>query len=146
MITELEKFKFFQELNIRWTDMDPLGHVNNVYYIEYFQIGRGKFMMETSPTWDWSTHMFVIANINCSYYKEIGLNVKNPRIGVRISKLGVKSFEIEYVIISEGVDDVIVHAKGYSTQVMVNVLEKKSIELPDWFKKEVSAYDQSLIE
>ncbi|MCB4235156.1 hypothetical protein LDL59_08735 [Kaistella anthropi] len=35
-----ENYKFAMPLSIRWNDLDPLAHVNNVYYFEYFQIGR----------------------------------------------------------------------------------------------------------
>ena len=37
----LQDFKFSLPLSIRWNDLDPLNHVNNVYYFEYFQMGRG---------------------------------------------------------------------------------------------------------
>jgi acyl-CoA thioester hydrolase len=89
---KIEDFKFYHSLEIRWNDLDALGHVNNVLYIDYFQTGRGKYMTKVSKTWNWNKHMFVIANINCNYIREIGLKVKNPRIGVRISKMGTKKF------------------------------------------------------
>lgn len=138
-------YRFFAPLEVRWNDMDALGHVNNVYYIEYFQIGRGKYVDEASRTWDWMKDMFVIANITCNYIKEIKLNVRNPRIGVRISRLGTKSFDIEYAIISDGKDNsIVVHAMGTSAQVMVDMREKKTIEIPEWFKEEVKGYEPAL--
>ncbi|MCA4792958.1 acyl-CoA thioesterase [Myroides odoratimimus] len=138
-------FRFYHPLEIRWSDMDALGHVNNVIYIDYFQIGRGYYMNQASKTWDWFKHMFVIANISCNYVKEIKLDVKHPRIGVRISKMGGKSFEIEYAIVSEGENrDLILHAIGTSTQVMIDIKEKKTIEIPTWLREEVSGYEPSL--
>lgn len=138
-------FRFYHPLEIRWNDIDALGHVNNVMYIDYFQIGRGYYMAEASQTWDWHKHMFVIANISCNYVKEINLKVSHPRIGVRISKLGSKSFEIEYAIVSEGDNrELVLHAIGTSTQVMIDVKEKKSIELPDWLREEIQGYEPGL--
>lgn len=138
-------FRFYHPLEIRWSDMDALGHVNNVMYIDYFQIGRGYYMNEASQTWDWFKHMFVIANISCNYVREIKLGVKYPRIGVRISKMGSKSFEIEYAIVSEGADrELILHAIGTSTQVMIDIKEKKTIELPLWLREEIMAYEPEL--
>lgn len=102
-------------------------------------------MNQASKTWDWFKHMFVIANISCNYIKEIKLDVRHPRIGVRISKMGVKSFEIEYAIVSEGENrDLILHAIGTSTQVMIDIKEKKTIEIPTWLREEVSVYEPSL--
>ncbi|MDM1348884.1 acyl-CoA thioesterase [Myroides marinus] len=138
-------FRFYHPLEIRWSDMDALGHVNNVMYIDYFQIGRGYYMNQASKTWDWFKHMFVIANISCNYIKEIKLDVKQPRIGVRISKMGSKSFEIEYAIVSEGENrELILHAIGTSTQVMIDMKEKKTIELPSWMREEITSYEPEL--
>ena len=142
---ELSDYRFFKPLHIRWNDLDPLGHVNNVLYIDYFQIGRGDYMAAASKTWDWFQHMFVIANIHCDYWKEMRLGVKNPQIGVRVSKLGTKSFVIDYVIVSEGENrEAIIHASGQSTQVMVDVKAGKSIDIPAWLREELLDYEPAL--
>ncbi|MBF0598200.1 acyl-CoA thioesterase [Faecalibacter rhinopitheci] len=141
----LENFKFYHPLEIRWNDLDPIGHVNNVYYIEYFQIGRGFYMIDSSKKWDWTKNMFVIAHIECDYYKELKLLSKNPRIGLRVSRLGNKSFDFEYVIVSDDKDGIpIVHAKGLSTQVLVDLTLGKSIELPEWLKTDIQTYEIAL--
>jgi acyl-CoA thioester hydrolase len=92
----LQDFKFSLPLSIRWNDLDPLNHVNNVYYFEYFQMGRGYYMPTACPKWDWTKHMFVIAHIECDYFKELKLTAAEPTIKLRTSSLGAKSFEIEY--------------------------------------------------
>ena len=142
---ELSDYRFFIPLHLRWNDLDPLGHVNNVIYIDYFQIGRGEYMTTASKTWDWFQHMFVIANISCDYLKEMRLGVKEPRIGVRVSTIGTKSFVIEYVIVSEGKNRVpIIHATGSSTQVLIDVKAGKSIEVPEWLREELQLFEPSL--
>ena len=92
-----ENYKFAMPLSIRWNDLDPLAHVNNVYYFEYFQIGRGHYMHAVSQQWDWQKYMFVIAHIECDYYKELTLSAADPAIKMRTSSIGRKSFEIEFV-------------------------------------------------
>ena len=52
-------FRFSMVLPIRWNDLDPLNHVNNVFYFEYFQVGRGHYMLTASKQWDWTKNMFV---------------------------------------------------------------------------------------
>lgn len=141
----ISDFRFYHPLEVRWSDLDPLGHVNNVIFIDYFQIGRGYYMREASKTWNWDKDMFVIANISCNYLKEINLTVQNPRVGVRISKMGSKSFEIEYAVLSDNAKrEVIVHAIGTSTQVMIDMQAKKSIEIPDWLRSEISSFEPGL--
>ncbi len=138
-------YKFSMPLSIRWNDLDPLAHVNNVYYFEYFQIGRGHYMQAVSQKWDWQKYMFVIAHIECDYYKELTLSAADPAIKMRTSSIGRKSFEIEYLITSTARDgSEILHAKGKSVQVMIDIAGKKPIELPEWLRKDITAYEPAL--
>ena len=138
-------YKFSMPLSIRWNDLDPLAHVNNVYYFEYFQIGRGHYMHAVSQQWDWQKYMFVIAHIECDYLKELSLSATNPTIKMRTSSIGRKSFEIEYLITSTAKDgSEILHAKGKSVQVMIDIAVKKPIELPEWLRKDITAYEPAL--
>ena len=139
-----EIFRFSMPLNIRWNDMDAIGHVNNVYYIEYFQIGRGYYMPTVSTQWDWTKYMFVIAHIECDYFQELHLLSKNPTIKIRTSRLGTKSFDIEYVITSQSEKGEIVHAKGKSTQVMIDIRQKNSVEIPELLKNDLIQYEPGL--
>ena len=141
----LENFKFFKPLEIRWNDLDPIGHVNNVYYFDYFQTGRSYYMIEASKKWDWNKNMFVIAHIECDYQKEIKITAINPRVGVRVTKFGGKSFDFEYIIISDDKNgNPILHAKGLSTQVFIDLSIGKSIEVPDWVINDINSYEPAL--
>ena len=89
--------------------------------------------------------MFVIAHIEADYQKELRPNANEPRIGVRVSKIGKKSFDFEYIVTSksdEGED--IIHCTGKSTQVMYDMIDKKSMELPDWVKNDFTTYEDSI--
>src|SRR5690625_1043645 len=96
MEINIDQFKFSMPINIRWNDMDALGHVNNVYYFEYFQVARGIYMPTVSENWDWTKFMFVIAHIECNYIQELSMLHKKPEIKVRASRLGNKSRSEEH--------------------------------------------------
>lgn len=142
---DLNNFKFSFPLNIRWNDLDPLNHVNNVYYFEYFQIGRAQYMPAISKQWDWTKNMFVIAHIECDYFKELKFTAVKPSIKIRTSSVGTKSFIIEYLITSIEKDgSEFVHAKGKSTQVLIDMSRGKSIEIPDWLREDLIDYEPAL--
>lgn len=125
--------------------MDALGHINNVPYFEFFQDGRAYYMPAVSKKWDWNKYMFVIAHIECNYYKEMLLTAKNPILKIRTLSLGNKSFDLEYMVVSEGKNgEEILHAKGKSTQVMFDMINKKSISLPDWLRDDIMAFEPGL--
>ena len=137
----IDKFKFKQQLQVRWMDLDPLAHVNNSIYIQYFELGRGKYISKASPSWDWHKNMFLIANINCDYRHELTLTDSHPQVSVRVSRFGNKSFDLEYLITSEKNGGITIHAEGKSIQVMYDLKAKKSIAVPEWFKDELQAFE-----
>lgn len=122
-----------------------LSHVNNVYYFEYFQIGRGLYMPVVSNQWDWTKNMFVIAHIECDYFKELKLLANKPSIKIRTASLGAKSFEIEYLITSlDKENNEVIHAKGKSVQVLIDTHLGKSIEIPNWLREAIMDYEPAL--
>ena len=74
------------------------------------------------------------------------MSATNPTIKMRTSSIGRKSFEIEYLITSTTRDGFeILHAKGKSVQVMIDIAEKKSIEIPEWLRKDLTDYEPALV-
>ena len=138
---ELEGFKFNKELQLRWNDMDGLGHVNNAIFITYFETARGHYMLEACPGWDWQKHMFLIANVNVDFRKELLLNAQKPTVWMRTSKMGKKSFVLEYVITSEKKGEQIIHASGSTTQIMFDMHNRQTIEIEDWIRTTLSKFE-----
>ena len=140
-MSDKNEFHFSQEIQIRWMDLDPLGHVNNSIYIQYFEMGRGKYMVKASPTWDWHKNMFLIASISCDYKRELKMTDRHPHVHVRYSRFGTKSFDLEYTITS-GSNHEVLHATGKSVQVMFDTKNKTTIEIPEWMKREISEFEK----
>lgn len=140
----LENFRFSAPLHIRWNDLDPIGHVNNVMYFDYFQTGRGYYMPTASKKWNWLQHMFVIAHIECDYITELKIEAGNPKVWMRTTKIGTKSFEFEYLVTSEKKGETVIHCRGKSIQVMIDIQQKSSIEIPEWLKNDIVNYEPAL--
>ena len=138
---QLNHFRFHQDLQVRWMDLDPLDHVNNSIYIQYFELGRGKYMSAASPSWDWHKNMFLIANITCDYRKELKLQDSHPKVWIKTGKLGTKSFELNYLITSMRDNITSIHATGKSIQVMFDMKTRTTIRIPDWLRGELSDFD-----
>ncbi len=139
----IENFKFEQELQIRWNDLDPLGHVNNAVYITYFEIARGMYMLNASVKWDWKKNMFLIGNVNVNFIKELTMFDIAPAVFMRTKKIGNKSFVLEYVIVSNTLNgEQQIHATGTTTQIMFDMRTKKTIEVQDWLKENLLSYEK----
>lgn len=137
----LEDFKFGIEIQMRWKDLDALGHVNNATYLTYLEIARSQYIMAACPEWNWQKDMFLIANVNLNFIKEIKLTDQHVKVLVRMSSMGNKSFVLEYGIVSEFEGTQVQHAFGMTTQIMFDMKERKSIAIPDWIRTLLTSYE-----
>lgn len=137
--TEKAKFKFKMKLDIRWSDMDEMRHVNNAVYLTYFEQARVYYFQE-SCQWDWKEIGVILANSHVEYLRPVVF--PNPTfVYVRTSKLGNKSFEIQYIITSfaNGVEQLT--TTGYSTMVMFDYKTQGSVAMPDYLKERIKTYE-----
>lgn len=134
-------FNFSFPLQMRWNDLDALGHVNNAIFVTYFEVGRGRFMMAACPTWNWKKDMFLIGNVTVNFHKELLLTAQQPMVHIRTSKIGTKSFTLEYQITSLEKDAIVVHATGSTTQIMFDMKSRTTIEIPAQVRDDLMRFD-----
>ena len=89
-------FKHFTSIQIRFADMDALGHVNNANHLSYIELARIRFFTEVvGENINWSKKGIILANTHVDYASPIVLSDELV-VGTRCSKLGNKSFTLEY--------------------------------------------------
>lgn len=121
---------------VRFVDLDAMGHVNNAHFLTYMEQARVAFFKKlyggAVPTGMKQAFPFVIARIEIDFNKPIELQHK-VETSIRVSAVGGKSFQLEYRIVADG--DVAATAK--SVQVAYDHHEKKSMPLSEEFKKKL---------
>jgi acyl-CoA thioester hydrolase len=133
------QFRFKMKLDIRWSDMDEMRHVNNAVYLTYFEQARVYYFHE-SCRWDWNEIGAILANAHVDYLKPVVF--PNPTyVYVRTSKLGNKSFEIQYLITSmmNGLEELT--TTGYSVMVMFDYKTNSSVLMPESMKERIRDYE-----
>lgn len=126
-------------LDIRWSDMDEMRHVNNAVYLTYFEQARVYYFHE-SCKWDWKEIGAILANSHVDYWKPVVF--PNPTyVYVRTSKLGTKSFELHYLITSfvNGKEELT--TTGYTTMVLFDYNDNKSVVMPEHLKQKLRDYE-----
>ena len=141
MNIDLAQYNFSHPIQVRWKDLDALGHVNNAVFITYFELARGHYMPTACPGWDWHKHMFLIANVHVNFRKEVRLTTPETYVHMRTTKIGTKSFELEYVLTSKQNGGDVIHAHGTTIQIMFDMKDRKTISVADWVRKALSDYD-----
>ena len=132
-------FHFCTSVEIRFADLDAFGHVNHAKYFTFMEQGRFQYF-DALGLWDTSRPFhelgIIIAEAHCSYKKPVQLG-ERVDVSVRVSRLGNKSFEIEYLL---SVKDEEV-AKGRTTQVAYDYQSEKSIAVPVEWRSTIEKFE-----
>ena len=65
-------YRYFNNHIVRFADLDPEGHVNNVAYAQYFESARVAFWRDAGRHLDWADIAGVIATMTMGFRAEMG--------------------------------------------------------------------------
>jgi len=133
-------FEVAVPIDVRWRDMDPLGHVNNAVYLTYLERGRVEYVRTmTKKELSARSFRFIIARIEIDYVAPVTLNDSVVcRIG--IPEWGRKSFTFTYLLTDASGGTV--YARARSIQVCYDYDAKATIGVPDDFRAGVIRFRQ----
>jgi acyl-CoA thioester hydrolase len=107
----VEGFPVVVPVQVRFRDLDALGHVNNAVYLTYFEVARVAYFRRLKEDWLERGH-FILARAEVDFLRPIHL--EDPvAVGVRVVRLGRSSFEMEYRVEARGEEA----ARGRTVQV-----------------------------
>ena len=130
-------FKHRTLIQIRFKDIDTLGHVNNANHITYLELARIHYFKEVIGEIDWSANGLILASININYKKIIHLE-DVVFVHTRCNVIGNKSFNLEYIIAD---NHSTIFATASSVLVSYSYKEDKTIEIPAEWKDKLTKYD-----
>lgn len=115
------------KIQVRFSDLDVLGHVNNTIYLSYFEMARVHYFKELlGESWDWNKFGIVLVKNEVEYFKSVLLN-HEPLITIYTEHIGSKSFTLGYELHVNNE----LFAKGKSIQVCFDASIQQSILVPD---------------
>ena len=138
---ELNLFKHKTPIDIRFVDLDAFGHVNNAHYLTYFENARVKYFDEIVDwKYDWSKQGIILAKAELDFI--IPVHFKDEiSVYTRCSRLGNKSFDLEYRIVRSFKNQEQLMADGVTVMVAYDYVENKSIEIPEEWKRALRKYE-----
>ena len=134
-------FRFSTTLEVRWRDLDPMGHVNNAVYFSYLEQARVHYLRELgvvprSP----SGIGFILANASCQFKSPLELG-ERVTILARVSQMGNSSFAFEYR--ARGEDGRLV-ATAQTVQVFYDYDARRSMPIPAEWRDAITAYEPAM--
>ncbi len=132
----MNSFKHKTPIQIRFKDIDKLGHVNNANHVTYFELARVDYFDELASKnikIDWINEGVILAKIEMEYKQPIILEDK-VFVYTWVSKMGTKSFDMSCSIVKleNGVE--VELAKGLAIIVCFNYKTNQTILIPEKWK------------
>ena len=118
----LDDYRVKMPIRTRFGDTDMLGHVNNAVYATYFESGRLEYWAELNGGHSFEHWPFILARSEIDFLAEAHA-VQDLTLGIRVSRLGSKSFDLEYLLVRD--EDGKAIARGRSVQVMFDYRTKQ---------------------
>jgi acyl-CoA thioester hydrolase len=133
----LDEFPHQATDTIRFSDMDPQGHVNNAVIATYFESGRGAMFRGSDLGVGVCGATFVLVHTEISFHRQLrwpGTVV----IGTALARLGRTSFTLAQSAFKDGA----CFATGTATMVLIDKVNGKPLPLPDTITKRLSQWSR----
>jgi len=136
-----ERFRFSTTLEVRWRDVDAMGHVNNAVYFSYLEQARLHYLRKRGFTPARPADIgIMIAEASGKSRSPLALS-EQVTIYARVSALRKSSFFLEYHL--HGEDDRLV-ATARTVQVCYDYTQGRPIPIPDQWRAAITTYEPGL--
>lgn len=123
-------YKHVIPIQIRFSDIDRINHVNNACYLNYFELGRVKYFNDVfRENINWGEKGFVLARTELDHIEPVFLN-DQISCYTKIIKIGTKSVTIQNSIVKHTKQGDIECAAGIGVLVAMDYIKQQSIEVP----------------
>jgi acyl-CoA thioester hydrolase len=129
----LEEYPLVIDIAVQWGDMDCLGHVNNIVYLQYFEAARIEYLMRLGldpPGPKWRDSGLIVASLSCDYKVPV-VYPDTVSVGARTAAIGENRVLMEHAAVSQKLGKVA--AEGEVILVSYNYMTLRSVALrSDW--------------
>jgi acyl-CoA thioester hydrolase len=89
-----------KEIEIRWNDLDPFGHVNHAIFLTYLEEVRDEWLARSMGG---DSMDYVVARVEIDYRRELALRDDRVLARIRLDALGTSSIRtLEELVVPSG--------------------------------------------
>jgi acyl-CoA thioester hydrolase len=131
-------FRFTVPIQVRFNDVDIMGHVSNTVYQNYYDAGKVDYFDHVLPDLDYKEIGVVGASIKIEYLRPIFMQDK-INVETRISILGTKSFTMEHRLVNMTNEELL----STCTAVIVcyDIKNKHSQPIPEHWRQSIIRHE-----
>jgi acyl-CoA thioester hydrolase len=136
-------FRSKKSIQIRMTDLDPFGHVNNGVIYSYYDIGRLHYLSLLDENTQWENIDKVVVHTECDFMDSI-LFSDNIYVETKIIAIGHKSIKMMQRIVDENTDKI----KSVCSSVLLGYDRNNntSKEISKEFKEKVELFEKENVQ
>jgi acyl-CoA thioester hydrolase len=134
-------FSYYHPITVRYSDLDPQGHVNNAVYLTYVESARLGYYGATG-IWQGDSGSLtgmVVAHLDIDYLASVTLGMA-LRVGIGLVRIGNKSLTLAFQI--EALPDRRIMARGTSVMVAFDNAAQKSRPFPPDWREKIRRYEE----
>jgi acyl-CoA thioester hydrolase len=132
------RFRFRHVEQVRFRDLDALGHVNNAVYLTYFESARIAYWLHTTRRADLRALDMILARAEVDYRAPLGYG-ESVEISVGCTSMGRSSFVLEGDMHERGSDRLV--AQSRKVLVHYDYATGSTRPLPDELRRLILAQD-----
>lgn len=137
------KFKHFTPVQIRFSDVDQFGHVNNSVYFSLYDLAKTTYFKDVLGQTEWGEQVVVVANINANFYQPVFFS-DEMEIATTAIQLGNKSFTLMQHAIAKNTGEVKCECR--TILVMYDLLTKEPMPIPQKYKDAMCQFEGKSLE
>ncbi len=137
----MKNFKHKTQIQVRFADMDMMGHANNAVYSSYIEFARMKYFDDVvAEKGVWSKlEGLILARLEIDFRLPVILG-DEITVYTRCARMGTKSFDMECIIVrnSSNVEEIVAETKAvivcfdYKTNRTIPVSEERKRKIADY--------------
>lgn len=137
------KFRHKMPMQIRFSDVDQFGHVNNSVYFSLYDLAKTTYMKEVLSDSEMDMLVVVVANINANFFVPIFFS-DQVTIETTTVHMGNKSF----TLLQRAVDAKTGNVKCECRTIMVvyDMATKEPMPIPEEYKQAICEYEGKSLE
>ncbi|MBE6281326.1 MAG: acyl-CoA thioesterase [Bacteroides sp.] len=128
---------------IRFSDVDQFGHVNNSVYFSLYDLAKTTYVNDVLGNANWGEMAIVVANISANFFTPVFFSDK-VEIETSVVQLGNKSFTLLQRAVSAETREVKCECR--TVMVLYDLILKEPMQIPDEYKHAICDFEEKSLE
>lgn len=131
----MDEDSYSVEVDVRYQDVDALGHVNNAIYATYLEEARVEYLPDVLG--DTGAIEAVLANLEVDYRRPVTIEDDVVEVRIEAVDVGTKSITFAYEVYARGE----LAAEASTVQVAYDEETRESVPLPEAWRQRVREFE-----